>query len=61
MKRCWGPDPKQHLRACRKARPRCRWRRALSPTRRVCECPAYHFPHRSGSGACRLGVPSDLR
>ena len=49
---CWGPKPGQHVKGCRLGRPLCRWRRATNPKRRVCECPAYWFPHRIGSGLC---------
>ena len=38
---------------CRKARPRCRNMRAKSLKYELCECGAYHFPHRKGSGLCR--------
>jgi hypothetical protein len=53
VKRCWQGA---HLPGCRAARPLCRWRRKVQPKYRVCRCDAYHFPHRSGSLACKLGV-----
>ncbi len=30
----------------------CRHYRQMSPTRRVCTCDAYLFPHRATSGLC---------
>lgn len=39
-----------HVKACRKSRPLCRWRRREIGV--VCGCDAYHFPHRRGSGCC---------
>ena len=42
---CWGDE---HVAGCSLSSPMCRARRA--PTR--CYCPAYHFPHRMGSGLC---------
>jgi hypothetical protein len=41
-----------HVRRCRKARPLCRERRKESENRKPCECAAYSFPHRNGSGHC---------
>lgn len=49
---CWGPKREQHAIKCRPARPACRWRRR---ERGLCECVAYHYPHRSGSGRCLEG------
>lgn len=46
LKYCLEND---HKRGCRAARPLCRWRRRI---RGVCNCGAYHFPHRLISGAC---------
>lgn len=36
-----------HVKGCRPGRPRCRYRRPVP-----CDCPAYKFPHRQGSGLC---------
>lgn len=47
-----------HVGGCRKARPKCKAMRARSEKHRVCRCDAYWFPHRNGSGACRVGVPA---
>ena len=49
MKRCWKDF---HIQGCRKGRPRCREMRRLATGRGPCICPAYHFPHRFGSGVC---------
>ncbi len=38
--------------ACRTARPLCAKMRAKTLKYQVCECPAYHYPHRRGSGRC---------
>jgi hypothetical protein len=46
-----------HAPGCRPARPLCRAMRRVQPSRRPCTCTAYPFPHRTTSGACRLGVP----
>ena len=35
---------------CRKGRPLCR--RSDVPRNVTCNCGAYHFPHRTGSGLC---------
>jgi hypothetical protein len=51
---CWGAANHKHKPGCRKGRPLCRWRRA-SP----CTCPAYHYPHRNGSGRCGDPVKMD--
>lgn len=49
--KCWGERREQHAIKCRPARPACRWRRkAMGYV--TCECPAYPFPHRVGSGSC---------
>ena len=40
-KRCYGPADEQHIRACRKGRPLCRWRRE-----KPCNCGAHAYPHR---------------
>lgn len=45
--RCWGKEPHKHRKGCRRGRPLCRWRRP-----RPCDCGAYHYPHREGSGRC---------
>jgi hypothetical protein len=43
----------EHAKGCRPGRPLCRWmRRVRADKRGVCDCPAYHFPHRRGSGLC---------
>ena len=46
---CMGP--KVHAARCRPGRPRCWWQRKASygPT---CDCGAYGYPHRKGSGPC---------
>lgn len=49
---CYGPAPHQHAKGCHPARPLCRWMRRVQPQRQMCDCGAYHFPHRRGSGAC---------
>lgn len=49
---CWGPAVDQHAEGCRPGRPKCRWKRSIRPSRRKCECGAYHFPHRKGGGLC---------
>jgi len=59
MKRakCWGPDARRavHAPGCRQARPLCRFRRGATSKYHVCNCGAYWFPHRLGSGACGRG------
>ena len=53
-KQCHGNEHFQkHANGCRPARPLCRWMRRVQPQRRACECGAYHFPHRFGSGRCQ--------
>jgi hypothetical protein len=37
-------------RGCRRGRPLCR--RADNPRNLTCQCCAYHYPHRLGSGRC---------
>lgn len=49
---CHGSD---HAPGCRPGRPLCRGQRAVRPSRRVCLCSAYPFPHRFSSGACGSG------
>lgn len=52
--RCYGNGRTGHVHAkgCHRARPLCRAMRATHPRRSVCNCPAYWFPHRVGSGRC---------
>lgn len=60
-KRCYltkglpGEMIERHRKGCRRGRPLCRWMRARNPYRRVCNCPAYPFPHRARGGACGTG------
>lgn len=42
--KCW--------RNCRPGRPRCRLMRSKNPKWVLCECGAYHHPHRKGAGWC---------
>lgn len=51
-KQCWGPKGAQHAITCRPGRPHCRWRRK---TKGLCDCVAYHHPHRMTSGRCLSG------
>ncbi len=66
---CWGPEPGQHKKGCRKDRPLCRWARKAYAGKKFgapgpCYCSAYHFPHRLGAGDCvargGAGVPAGL-
>jgi hypothetical protein len=43
---CAGREPDRHAAGCSKETPLCRWNRPR------CTCPAYHYPHRPGSGFC---------
>lgn len=58
MKLCYGPT--KHVKDCRPGRPLCRWMRVVRANRRPCRCDAYHFVHRTGSGACRVGIPAAI-
>ncbi len=67
MKFC---SSEKHRAKCRKDRPLCRWRRASYAVKKVgvkgpCQCTAFHFPHRPGSGDCvargGLGTPAVLQ
>ena len=59
--RCFGNAAHvHHVPGCRPARPLCRWMRRKRSNRKPCRCDAYYFPHRNGSGACRLGVPAAI-
>jgi hypothetical protein len=49
-----------HQPNCRASRPQCRWMRQVREERRVCTCSMYPFPHRFGSGRCRIGIPYGL-
>lgn len=60
---CWrreGDRAVFHCRQCRPGRPCCKFRRAELAAKRAkverplppCDCPAYKFPHRQGSGIC---------
>jgi hypothetical protein len=49
VRRCHGTTHKAN---CHPARPLCKARRRASAKYRTCECGAYHFPHRLGSGNC---------
>lgn len=49
-----------HVAECRACRPLCRWMRLVMPDRRPCNCSMYPFPHRAGSGRCRVGIPWGL-
>jgi hypothetical protein len=42
----------KHVNGCCLSHPKCRWMRKLNPKHKVCNCPAYHFPHRINSGLC---------
>jgi hypothetical protein len=42
----------RHKSGCRPARPLCKLMRLVQPQRRPCDCGAYPFPHRTGSGLC---------
>ncbi len=50
----------RHCKRCRPGRPLCRWSRAQLAAKRAgsekpippCDCPAYKFLHRPGSGIC---------
>lgn len=44
-----------HARGCHPKRPRCRWRRQANQKWKLCNCGAYHFTHRRGSGRCLNG------
>lgn len=46
-------------RSCRRGRPLCR--RADNPRNVTCQCPAYHYPHRLGSGNCTANPRSAER
>ncbi len=51
--KCYGNEFKcTHAPGCRPGRPLCKWRRKATSKYHVCNCPAYFFPHRSGSGLC---------
>jgi hypothetical protein len=50
----------RHAPGCHPARPLCRYMRKRTAKRAVCRCDAYHFPHRSGSGACAIGIPAAI-
>jgi len=50
-------ERERHAVGCRPARPLCARMRLRRPNRRPCACAAYWFPHRSGGGACRDGIP----
>jgi hypothetical protein len=50
-------DKGRHIEGCTRENPLCRWRKSQAKT---CSCGAYHFPHRAGSRACRIGVPLAL-
>lgn len=54
MRMCGGP--KKHAVGCRPGRPRCYWNRKKNKKWKICECGAYWFPHRKGSGLCRVGL-----
>ena len=48
----------RHKSGCRPARPLCKLMRMKRDNRRPCDCGAYPFPHRNGSGPC--GKPQHL-
>ncbi len=48
---------KGHVMGCTRASPLCKHRKSQV---NACSCDAYHFPHRTGSRACKLGVPASL-
>lgn len=55
---CWGHGENGvHVKACRPGRPLCKMRRK-GPKYGPCECGAYPFTHRTGSGFC--GKPERL-
>ena len=49
-----------HQLDCRASHPKCKWMRRVREDRRVCNCSMYPFPHRRGSGRCRIGIPYGL-
>jgi hypothetical protein len=58
---CWQPGGSGlviHTARCRPARPLCRWARRARWG--ICECTAYHYPHRRASGACKHGDMPDI-
>lgn len=57
---CWrSGNTVIHTRNCRPARPLCRWMREAGQPEKYgpCECGAYPWPHRRGSGRCGKGLP----
>lgn len=49
MSHAWCGKP-----GCRPARPLCAKMRAKTLKYQACDCGAYHYPHRRGSGRCNF-------